>query len=243
MSESARILRPRPAPRYDHAALEKRRRILRWMIRNIGFRILMRYDGAEGVENFPLQGPAIVMINHIAFVDPVVVMGSLPRNVVPMAKVEAFRIPLWGIFPWLWDVIPVHRETVDRKALRKALDVLDAGEVVLVAPEGTRNPSLQRGKVGVAYLASRTGAPVVPAAVSGTEGFPTLNPRRLKGPGAYVRIGRPFRFVIETRRPGRDLLRQMTDEAMYVLASMLPPERRGVYADLSRATTATISFM
>jgi 1-acyl-sn-glycerol-3-phosphate acyltransferase len=228
---------------YDHAALESQRWILRWMIRNIGFRFLLKYDHVEGSENFPKEGSAIVMINHIAFVDPIVVMASLPRNVVPMAKVEAYQYPIWGIFPKLWEVIPVRRQAIDRRALRHALNVLKAGECVLIAPEGTRSPQLQKGKEGVAFLGSRTGAVIVPAAIEGTEGFPSINPKRWRQAGAVVKIGRAFRFVVDQESARSDQLRKMTDEAMYVLASMLPPERRGVYSDLEKASRDTIEFI
>jgi 1-acyl-sn-glycerol-3-phosphate acyltransferase len=228
---------------YIHAHYERRRNVLRWMIDNIGFRFLAKVDRVEGLENFPMTGPAIVMINHIAFIDPIVVLGNLPRNIVPLSKVEAYRYPIWGIFPWLWHVIPVHRDTVDRTALRLALGVLGAGEVILVAPEGTRNPCLQRAKEGVAYLGSRSGAPIVPVAVEGTSGFPTFSRTRWRKPGAVVRIGRPFRYRATGRRARREALRVMTDEAMFVLASMLSEERRGHYVDLSIATADTIEFL
>lgn len=228
---------------YDHAALERQRSILRWMIKNIGFRFLLKFDRVEGVDNLPETGAVIVMINHIAFVDPVVVLASLPRNVVPMAKVEAYSYPIWGIFPKLWEVIPVRRQAVDRRALRHALSVLRAGESILIAPEGTRSTQLQEGKEGVAFLGTRADAAIVPAAIEGTEGFPSVNPKRWKCGGAVVRIGKPFRFRQVEGSAGRELLRKMTDEAMYVLAAMLPPERRGVYGDLENATHDTISFL
>jgi 1-acyl-sn-glycerol-3-phosphate acyltransferase len=215
---------------YDHARLERRRQILRWMVREIGFRFLAKFDRVEGLEHFPATGPAILMINHIAFVDPIVVLGCLPRNIVPMAKEEVYRYPVWGIFPWLWGVIPVRRGEVDRRALRHALAVLKAGEVILVAPEGTRGPSLREAKEGVAYLGARSGATIIPVAVEGTCGFPALNLARWREPGAVVRLGRGFRFRAEGGRPAREVLRQMTDEAMTVLAEMLPAERQGVYA-------------
>jgi 1-acyl-sn-glycerol-3-phosphate acyltransferase len=228
---------------YDHERFETRRRILRWLIDNVAFRILAKFDRVEGLEHFPEKGPAILMINHIAFIDPIVVLACMPRNIVPMAKVEVYRIPVWGIFPWIWHVIPVRRGEVDRRALRMALEVLSAGEVILVAPEGTRGPCLRRGKMGIAYLASRSGAPVIPVAVEGTKGFPSINPARWRQPGAVVRLGRPFRFRSVSERPKREELRRMTDEAMYVLAGMLPESRRGEYADLSQATTETIQFI
>jgi len=234
---------PKRLPEYDHQALEGRRRVLRWMIRHIAFNLLMKYGGASGVENLPESGPAIVMINHIAFVDPIVAMASSPRNIVPMAKVEAFRYPIWGIFPKIWQVIPVHREEVDRAAIRMALNVLRAGEMILVAPEGTRNKSLQQPREGVAYLGVKSGAPIVPTAILGSEGFPTVNPLRWRGPGAVARFGRPFRFLPVEGRLDHELLRKMTAEAMYVLAAMLPEERRGLYGDLSQATTDTLEFL
>jgi 1-acyl-sn-glycerol-3-phosphate acyltransferase len=200
------------------------------MIREIGFRCLVKFDRVEGLEHFPATGPVILMINHIAFVDPIVVLACLPRNIVPMAKEEVYRYPVWGIFPRLWGVIPVRRGEVDRRALRHALAVLQAGEVILVAPEGTRGPSLREGKEGVAYLGARSGATVIPVAVEGTCGFPALNLARWREPGAVVRLGRGFRFRAEGGRPGRAVLRQMTDEAMTVLAELLPVERQGAYA-------------
>lgn len=230
-------------PRYDHGHYERRRRVLRWLLENVGFRLLAKLERVEGLEKFPDKGAAILMMNHIAFIDPIVVLGALPRNIIPMAKVEVFRYPVWGIFPWIWHVIPVRRGDVDRRALRMASDVLAAGEVLLLAPEGTRNPELQRGKEGVAYLGYRSGASIIPVAVEGTSGFPTLSPTRWREPGGVVKLGRPFRFKQVGQRLSRERLRLMTDEAMYVLARMLPENRRGVYADIENASEDTIEFL
>ena len=230
--------------RYKHVHWERQRRFLRFLIRTIGFNLLARVDTVEGVENVPATGPAILMINHIAFIDPILVLHLLPRNIVPMAKIEVYNYPIIGIFPRLWGVVPVRREEIDRRAIQGALDVLRAGEIILVAPEATRSPQLQMGKEGVAYLATLTDAPVVPVAIDGTIGFPTfrLLPR-WREPGAQVRFGKPFRFRTEGERPGREQLRKMTDEAMYILSGLLPEHRRGVYADLSLATQETIEWL
>jgi 1-acyl-sn-glycerol-3-phosphate acyltransferase len=228
---------------YDHARLEPKRRVLRWMTDNIAFRFLVRIEWVQGIENLPAHGPAIIMINHIAFVDPVVVLGVLPRNIVPLAKVEVYRVPFFGIFPWLWEVIPVHRGEIDRKALRSAEEVLRAGEVILVAPEGTRHPSMQAGKEGIAFLAHRTGATIVPVTVEGTEGFPTLPMfRRWREPGVQIRVGKPFRLAHHAGRASREMLRRMTDQAMGVLARMLPERRRGVYADVDGIAADLLDF-
>jgi 1-acyl-sn-glycerol-3-phosphate acyltransferase len=215
--------------------------LCRFLLRTIGFTLFAKIDRVEGVENVPQQGPAILMINHINFTDPFVVLTVLPRNIVPMAKVEVYSYPIVGIFPRIYGVIPVQREEIDRRAVQGALDVLRAGEIILVAPEAHRGPELRQGKEGVAYLATRANVPIVPVAIDGTIGFPTfrLLPR-WREPGASVRFGVPFRFDTSSGRAGRERLREMTDEAMYILASMLPEYRRGFYSDLTRATRATI---
>jgi 1-acyl-sn-glycerol-3-phosphate acyltransferase len=229
---------------YQHQRYELRRRFCRFLLRTIGFNLFARVDLVEGVENVPKEGPALLLINHIAFVDPIVVLHLLPRNIVPLAKIEVYSYPFVGIFPRLYGVIPVRREEVDRRAVQQVLEVLRAGEIVLIAPEGTRSPRLSQGKDGIAYLAGRSGVPIVPVAIDGTEGFPTLRgSRRWRGPGAHVRFGQPFRYRAEFQRPAREQLRLMTDEAMYVLASMLPEHRRGVYSDLANATQDTIEWI
>jgi len=229
---------------YEHARYNRVRRILRFLLRYIGFPLLAKVHQVEGQENIPESGAAILMINHNAFIDSILVLHVTKRDIVPMAKIEVYDYPVLGIFPRLWGVIPVRREEVDRRAIQQSLEVLRAGELVLVAPEGTRGPALKQGKEGIAYLASRGGAPVIPVAVVGTTGFPALRfTGAWSGPGASVHFGHPFRFRSEYRHAGRDQLRLMTDEAMYVLSEMLPPDRRGYYSDLSRASHETIELV
>ncbi len=222
---------PGGRPAYDHQRYEWRRRLLRWLLANVGWPLFARIDHIERADRVPASGSAILMINHIAFVDPIVVLGHVARNVVPIAKVESSRIPFWGIFATLWNVIAVRRDGSDRDAVFRALAVLEAGQVVLIAPEATRGPALRRARDGVAYLAYRSGAPIIPVAIEGTEGFPTLSPRRRMQPGAVVRFGRPLRLKRLAGRPSREQLRAIADEAMSRLAAMLPEHRRGAYRD------------
>src|SRR3990172_9328608 len=245
---SQAVRQPRKTARrqYDHARREPMRRVLRWALTHIGWRGFARIDYARisGVENLPPTGPAILMINHIAFVDPVVVLGNLPRNIIPLAKIEVYRVPGWGVFPWLWDVIPVHREELAQRALERALAVLAVGEVILIAPEAHRHPAMTQGREGIAYIAHKSGAPIIPVAIANTPGYPTLmGPWNAKKPGAHFELGRPFRFKPVPGRLPRERLRQMTDEAMYRLAALLPERRRGYYSDVSKATTETIEFL
>ena len=228
---------------YEHAKFELMRNFLRWLIDNIAWRWLAKIDQIVGIENLPTNSSAILMINHIAFIDPIVVLGNLPRNIVPMAKRDVYRIPGIGIFPRLWRVIPVNRSGFDRAAIRHALQVLDAGEIVLVAPEGTRHEALQDIKEGIAYLAYKADVPILPIAIGGTQGFPSISRRRWAEPGVVVRIGAPFRLRRRSKRPTKDELKKMTDECLFVLAKMLPEHRRGDYSDLTQATTRFIEFL
>lgn len=229
---------------YDHAAWKNKRRFLRFLLRTLGVTLLMKLDQVEGQQNIPTKGPGILMMNHTAFVDSILVIHTVPRQIVGMAKIEVYQYPVVGIVPRLWGVIPVRREEVDRRAIQAALEVLRVGELILVAPEGTRNPVLQQVKEGVAYLGSRSGAPIIPVAIENSHGFPAFRTsNRWRKPGAIVRYGRPFRFSPGYKKAGREELRQMADEAMYIVAAMLPPEMRGYYADLSKATTETIEWI
>lgn len=229
---------------YNHADWETKRNILRWLLRVVGLPLFAKVDSVEGVENVPTQGNAIIMINHISFIDPFVVANPLPRNLVALAKVEVYDYPIVGIIPKLLGVIPVKRDEVDRQAIQKCLEVLKAGEMILLAPEGTRGPALREGREGVAYLASRSGAPVVPVAIDRTDGFPALRgTKRWRQPGGKIHFGQPFRYHAHLRRAKSNDLRKMTDEAMYVIASMLPEKRRGIYADLSQATQDTFDWV
>lgn len=233
-----------PAAHYIHSEFTARRRLCRFLLRTIGFTVLVKLDPVIGLENIPAEGPAILMMNHIGFVDPIMMVHVVPRDIVPLAKVEAYAYPVVGIFPRLWGVIPVQRDGADRHAVQMALEVLKAGEIVLVAPEGTRGPALQPPREGAVYLASRSGAPIIPVAIENSDHFPSLPflPRWRK-PGAKITIGRPFRIRPSFRRARSVQLAQLAEEAMYVVAKMLPPERRGVYADLSKATQKMIEIL
>lgn len=232
------------AREYNHARYAWRRKTLKFLLRYVGIPLLAKVDSISGLENIPKSGPAILMINHIAFIDPIVMMPYIERDIVPLAKIEVYSYPVIGIFPHIWGVIPVRREEADRRAIQMSLDVLRTGEIILVAPEGTRGPALKQAREGVAYLGSRSGAPIVPTAIEGTTGFPALRfTPRWREPGTKIRFGQPFRFRPEYRKAGGDLLHKMTGEAMYVLSAMLPEQQRGYYCDLENATQDTIEFL
>lgn len=218
--------------RYVPEEWSANRRFLRVLLHQIGFRFLARIDAVEGVEHVPSQGALILLMNHLAFVDSLAIIHSLQRSVVPLAKVEVYQYPVISIFPRMWGVIPVRREGMDLRAIRMALNVLETGDAILIAPEGTRSPQLQRGKEGIAYIAVRSQAILQPVALEGSPGFPTLPfMPRWRGEGIRVKFGRPFRLQNTQQRLNREQLREITDESMTMLAKLLPEHRRGYYAE------------
>ncbi len=221
-----------------------RRRILRdGLLRPLGFGVLVK-PTIEGREFIPRGGPMIVIMNHIAAIDPAVVVGAVTnRFVVPMTKIENYRHPIIGLMARSWGVYPVRRGEVDRQALDSTWALLARGHAVLIAPEGTRHPSLADPKDGTTYIATKANAIIQPVGLDGTEQFPA-SLKRLRRALVTVRFGRPFRFRTEGRkRIPRAEMRQMTHEMMYQLASLLPEHRRGAYSDLQAMTTDLIEFV
>jgi 1-acyl-sn-glycerol-3-phosphate acyltransferase len=229
---------------FDYKAYALRRRFCRSLLRFF-FPLLVKIDSVQGLENIPSSGPAILCYNHINLVDPIACLHIIKRDVIPLAKIEVYSYPLIGVFPRIYGVVTVHRGEVDRRALQGSLDVLKQGEILLVSPEGTRNDALIKAKSGTTFLASHAGSPpIVPIAIDNTIGFPTYPfSRRWHGKGADFVFGRPFRFRMGTDRPSREEMQKMTDEMMYVIASLLPAHRRGAYSDLSRATRDTLEWL
>lgn len=221
-----------------------RRRFLRdWLLHPIGLRLLVKLS-ATGFENIPVTGPTIILMNHISGIDPVLAGIALQKRLVtPLAKREVLHYPVLSWLIRMWGVIPVDRQQADRQALNRVLAILEAGHCILVAPEGTRHPHMQTLKDGIAYMATKTNAMIVPTGVEGCDMF-GHNLKRLKRTSASVTYGRPFRFKASNdTRLDRATMRQMSDEAGYQIAQLLSPERRGVYHDSSQATTDTLQFI
>ena len=192
----------------------------------------------SGLEHVPQTGPLVLVINHIAFLDPIMVFGSFPRRAIPLAKIEAFDSGIWSFLMKVYGTIPVRRGEVDMSAIKAALRILKNGGVILVAPEGTRseNQQLQPGKDGATILALRSGAPIVPIGVTGTHEI-MAHFKRLKRPPIHLSVGHPCYLQPQSSgRPSREEISAMTNEIMYRLAAQLPPEYRGVYCDVDEFT-------
>jgi 1-acyl-sn-glycerol-3-phosphate acyltransferase len=211
-----------------------------WPVLNLIFR-----PWAEGTENVPREGPAILASNHLSFSDHFFAPLPLPRKVVFLAKSEYFTgrglkgLLSKAFFSGLGQ-IPVDRTggEASERALRTGLRVLQAGELLGIYPEGTRTPDgrLYRGKTGVARLALEGRAPVIPTAMIGGFEFQPpgkLAPRLAIRPG--VRFGKPLDF---SRYYGLEhdkiVLRAVTDEIMYELMKLSSQEYVDEYAQRAK---------
>jgi len=192
--------------------------------------LLCRVDDAE-IAKVPAVGPLILVTNHVGFLEiPVLHSRLRPRRVVGLAKAESWRNPLLGWLFDLWGAIPVKRGEPDLAALRKCLDFLRDGGILVVAPEGTRSGHgrLQRGHSGVVTLALRSGAPILPLAFCGGEAL-KRNAKRFRRTPFHIMVGEPFHLSVEGRVT-QAVRQDLTDNIMYKLAALLPPAYRGQYA-------------
>jgi 1-acyl-sn-glycerol-3-phosphate acyltransferase len=179
----------------------------------------------EGRENLPRSGPYLLVSNHVSWIDPPWLELVVARPLRYLAKRELFAVPLLGWILLQAGVFPLERHTADHGALRKALAFLGAGEIVGIFPEGhrSRNGVLLRARPGVAFIARRSGAPIVPVAFTGTE---VARLGRFWRHDVTVRFGPPF----HARDLGAEGEQALADAIMGRIAAMLPPERRGAYA-------------
>jgi 1-acyl-sn-glycerol-3-phosphate acyltransferase len=166
-----------------------------------------------GREHVPRTGPALIAANHISFLDPPTVGAAIRfRRTYYFAKQELFRIPLFGWLIRKCYAFPVDREGDDKEAFRHAINLLKAGELLTVFPEGGRSPdgSLQPFARGAALIAARAGAPIIPCALSGTDRVLPRGARFLHRGFIQVSFARP----IETRGHAGDSklgLQEITD--------------------------------
>lgn len=187
----------------------------------------------EGVEHLPRGGPFILVANHCSNLDPLM-MGwasghQVGRVVHFMAKIEMRSWPVIGWLATQAGVYFVRRGERDRAAQAFSLSALADGRPIAIFPEGTRSRTgrLREGKPGAALIAMRSGAPIVPAAVSGTH---RIFPGRSRWPRpsrVRIRIGEPFRLPHQpTGRLDRSLLAEGTERIMRAIEELLPPEQR-----------------
>ena len=211
-------------------------RILRFLIR-ILLRLIARVE-IRGKENVPLTGGMILASNHIGILDILMVYFGIDRTDLFIPVAEKFEKIGW--IRWLakyLNILFVDRFNPDLKAIRKMISLMENGKCLAIAPEGTRSltGSLNEGKPGVAYLAARSGFPVVPVAVTGTADKVILsNLKQLRKSNIRLTGGKPF-IIPPLPKANRDeALQNYTDEIMCQIAALLPEKYHGVYAEHPR---------
>jgi 1-acyl-sn-glycerol-3-phosphate acyltransferase len=214
-----------------------KRRLIRWVI--VDLLTLITRTEVDGLERIrALEGQAIVAANHLGRLDAAFSFVLVKRDDLIMIVAEKYRE--WPIFRWLvrqLDLLWIERFEADLGTLKEVLRRLAAGGILLIAPEGTRSDTeaLLEAKPGVAYIAAKSGAPVVPAAVYGTEDRVVKAAfKSFKRPEVHVVVGEAFHIPPLPRENRDEFLQQQTVEIMARIAVLLPKKYRGVYTDHPR---------
>jgi len=191
----------------------------------------------HGIEKAP-RGNLIAAANHLGRLDTAALLYIIDREDIIMPVAEKYKNhPIFGVLGRAVNAIWLNRFEADYAALRQILARMEQGGMLVIAPEGTRSKTeaLQEGKMGVAFLAAKSGYPVLPVAVTGTEDRRILeNLKRFRRSKIVVRGGDPLHVELPKGKGREEAMRQATDEIMCRIAALLPENYRGFYADHPR---------
>jgi len=189
-------------------------------------------------QRIPEAGGVLITTNHLSRLDTPLLLTITDRE--DLVAIVAKKYQEKPFFRWILkrvaDMVWMDRETTDFAALRKALDYLRQGEVVGIAPEGTRSRDSQgllQGKQGAALLAARASVPIVPVGIIGSDKV-NQGWMHLQRPLVTVRVGKPYTLPEFDMQDRQDWLARYTDEIMCRIAALLPTEYRGFYANHPR---------
>jgi len=181
----------------------------------------------EGARHIPRRGPVLIASNHVSHLDPPLVGVGVPRFVFHMAKKELFVLKPLMLFMTVIGTIMVDRGQ-GKQALISAVDYLNNGECIVIFPEGTRSRDgvLGRGRSGAVVIAIRSGCPIVPAAIVGSEKALTKGSKFIKLVPVTVKFGEAYTIDYrgDTENIPREVLRRETFRLMENIEALLPPE-------------------
>ncbi len=190
-----------------------------------------------GMDKFP-RGNVILAANHLGRLDTAVLIYALEREDIIMAVAEKYKDhPIFGAIGRSVNAIWLNRFEADFSAMREILARMQKGGLMVIAPEGTRSKteSLQEAKMGAAFLASKSGYPVLPIALTGTEDRGIIsNLKRFRRSKIKAVAGDLFYIEIPKGKGREEALRNATDEIMCQIAAKLPESYRGFYKDYPR---------
>jgi 1-acyl-sn-glycerol-3-phosphate acyltransferase len=181
-----------------------------WFVKGVFYpfvRLYLRMT-REGIEHLPRRGAAIVICNHVSYMDAILLGSAAPRPLHFIVLQWMYDLLLMRWFYWGMGTIPVRLEGQDARGVKRALRLLESGRVLGIFPEGTRSVDGRVGEArpGAALVAALSGAPVVPAYIDGARQVLPLGGQFPMPAPVHVRFGPPLRFQGSGRRPGREAL-------------------------------------
>ncbi|MDQ7029692.1 MAG: lysophospholipid acyltransferase family protein [Ardenticatenia bacterium] len=210
-----------------------RRRLAKLALRGLlPLGVRLRVEGEEHLE----PAPTLVAANHLAHMDPLILLHVVPDLPEFVALADLWRLPWLMPFLRLYAPIPVQRDRVDRSVICRVLASLKAGTRVVIFPEARISPSgrLEPARAGVAYFALRASVPVQPVVLWGTERLLHAWKQGRRGV-VCVRVGRPIVVPpLNGRHVPKSQRTALTERIMVELARLLPPEYRGVHGRSTR---------
>lgn len=193
-----------------------------------GFRVV-------GLENVPDEGGAVIAANHLSFLDPPAVGSAMPRRTYYFAKSELF-VPVFGWIIRKCYAFPVERGAADTRALKNAIELLRAGELLTMFPEGTRSVDGSVGEfdLGAALAASRAEVPVIPCALTGTNEVLPIGAKFFRRGRVAVSFGAPIDTLQFGPKPGKEELQRITRQIEEAVRT-LKAEQEEFFAQQDRA--------
>ena len=209
---------------------------LRWLVRFI-INLVAKVE-VSGYDHIPKEGNFVIATNHLGILDAPLAFYALDRWDIFIPVAEKWEeVPILRWLGKYFNFIFIDRFNPDIKALRKIIALMDEGNNLVIAPEGTRSRvgTMIEGRPGVSYLATRLGQPILPVAIAGTEDKVLFgNLKRLRRTHITVTAGPTYTLPPLTRENRDEALKQFTDEIMCHIALMLPEKYHGVYANHPR---------